>query len=115
MLGFISREILTVARRLAIDAEMLPPDLGEAIRTACATKYAHGQTTWLWSFLDECVVSREASVPHLLAEHLQREPAVLFFNSDDDPGVFRFCNGENLGSVLVECFRFEYYVTDEPT
>lgn len=115
MKNYLRAEVLSAAKRCGVTLAEIAPERAESLRKQVSQKYAHGNDSWLWEALDECVVLIDEHHWDPVGECVAERELVLFFNGDEDRSMFRLDSGQDLSKVLGESFRFEYYVTDDAT
>jgi hypothetical protein len=109
----LATEVRRAAASCGVALDQSTPEHAENLRRRVSRMYAHGAETWMWESLDECVVLADEAHWETIGRCVGAQDVVLFFNGDDDRSMFRFRSGEDLAKVLGECFRFEYYVTND--
>lgn len=60
----------------------------------------------------ECVAVSNDDAWKWIAEFIEANQAILFFNPSEETVSFEFNNGEDIVNVLENCFDFEFYVSN---
>lgn len=60
----------------------------------------------------ECVAVSNDDAWKWIAEFIEANQAILFFNPSEETESFEFNNGEDIVNVLENCFDFEFYVSN---
>lgn len=112
----IRREIIDAAHKLGITVTELPGDQSKEIRELVVKKFIGNfqSSNHIWESLPSSNIS-SYQAPHswkLISEFLGKSASLMFFDSSNSIEVFEFRSGEDLVSILEECFGFEFYLVD---
>lgn len=115
-MSYIQDEIEEAVEAVGADVALLPPAEAEQIRNRLVTKFTNGHgSTFIWEDFQDDVSVHDPEGWLWIADYADAEPAVMLFNLYQDPAMFLFANAAEIGPVIAECTRFEFYITNPTT
>jgi hypothetical protein len=111
----IAAEVLRAAQALGIRAEPLTVESSAALWSSILQRYAAGNDKWpLWEHLRNDIGVQLVDGWKLLPRFLGTGgPLALVFEPADERRYIRFHAAPDIVRTLEDCFRFEFYVTDD--
>lgn len=111
-MSYYRDEIYEVAHKLNVNMSELSEDAQRSLREKLVTKFSDSECYYMWKCLKERESIQIEEPWTWLKEFTATIPTVLLFDRSEDNMALVFKTGIDAVSVLEECFRMEFYLTD---
>jgi hypothetical protein len=108
----VERAIAVVGASAWRSERFTSPTVMEALRERFAARPIR-RSVPIWEDLADDVSVQQLEAWRRIDEFCGRRRCLLSFNPDDETAAFEVEDGAEIPAVIAECFRFEFYVSDE--
>ena len=110
---FVGKAVLKAAETIGIQLEIVDPEVASGFRSDIDRRYAKKGMIPLWERLVDSIGDYDPEGWRVIGDYVGDREAMLFFDEDNEPTVFRIRSGDLLISLLSEAPLFVFYIANQ--